>query len=376
LSSIMNVMNAVYLVEWDRWVWLISVILSKNLFGGSLAYVMVVYSFMADNSNDRQRTIRMAILSFSYHMSIPISAPIGAWLFSIGGYVYVFGVSLGFMALAYLYMAIRLWNFQEKLKRNEKLSFSSLMHPRHVKDSFVASFKGRPDHKRTYLLIMLSVMLLNMMPSIGERAYQYLFVKRIFGWAVTDYSWYMTVANLVSSLAMFLLFPLFHRFKINDNFIIMISCTSQIGGALLRGLSTHPWMFYLSTFVDFGTSIVSPPIRAQISHCVEPHELGKIFAMLASIESLIPIIGTNMYTNIYKATRELAYPLPGTCYFVSCVFIGVGLVLTTAMACSLSCRKIPPAGKTRLERGSSNRHPEDNSKGEIMCQTYEIRQNF
>ena len=53
LSSIMNVMNAVYLVEWDRWVWLISVILSKNLFGGSLAYVMVVYSFMADNSNDR-----------------------------------------------------------------------------------------------------------------------------------------------------------------------------------------------------------------------------------------------------------------------------------------------------------------------------------
>ena len=318
----------------------------------------------------RQRTIRMAILSFSYHMSIPISAPIGAWLFSIGGYVYVFGVSLGFMALAYLYMAIRLWNFQEKLKRNEKLSFSSLMHPRHVKDSFVASFKGRPDHKRTYLLIMLSVMLLNMMPSIGERAYQYLFVKRIFGWAVTDYSWYMTVANLVSSLAMFLLFPLFHRFKINDNFIIMISCTSQIGGALLRGLSTHPWMFYLSTFVDFGTSIVSPPIRAQISHCVEPHELGKIFAMLASIESLIPIIGTNMYTNIYKATRELAYPLPGnitdggtnhgklfagTCYFVSCVFIGVGLVLTTAMACSLSCRKIPPAGKARLERGSSNR---------------------
>ena len=312
----------------------------------------------------------MAILSFSYHMSIPISAPIGAWLFSIGGYVYVFGVSLGFMAFAYLYMAIRLWNFQEKLKRNEKLSFSSLMHPRHVKDSFVASFKGRPDHKRTYLLIMLSVMLLNMMPSIGERAYQYLFVKRIFAWAVTDYSWYMTVANLVSSLAMFLLFPLFHRFKINDNFIIMISCTSQIGGALLRGLSTHPWMFYLSTFVDFGTSIVSPPIRAQISHCVEPHELGKIFAMLASIESLIPIIGTNMYTNIYKATRELAYPLPGnmidggtnhgkifagTCYFVSCVFIGVGLVLTTAMACSLSCRKIPPAGKTRLERGSSNR---------------------
>ena len=105
----------------------------------------------------------MAVLSFSYHMSIPISAPIGAWLFSYGGYVYVFGVSLGFMAVAFLYMIVRLWNFEEKLKSKEKLSFSSMLHPRHVKDSFIASFKGRPDHKRSYLLIMLSVMLLNMM---------------------------------------------------------------------------------------------------------------------------------------------------------------------------------------------------------------------
>ena len=76
-------------------------------------------------------------------------------------------------------------------------------------------------------------------------------------------------------------------------------------------MSTETWMFYLSTIVDFGTSIVAPPVRAQISQCVEPHELGKIFAMLASVESLIPIIATNMYTRIYNATRELAYPLPG-----------------------------------------------------------------
>ena len=52
-SSVMNLINAVYLKEWDKWVWLLSVVLSKNLTGGSLAFVMVVYSFIADNSNDR-----------------------------------------------------------------------------------------------------------------------------------------------------------------------------------------------------------------------------------------------------------------------------------------------------------------------------------
>jgi hypothetical protein len=46
-------MNAIYLKEWDKWVWLASVVLSKNFFGGGLGFVMVVYSFIADNSTDK-----------------------------------------------------------------------------------------------------------------------------------------------------------------------------------------------------------------------------------------------------------------------------------------------------------------------------------
>ena len=244
-------------------------------------------------------------------MTQPAGGPIGAWLLDSGGYVCVFSASLLICSLSYLYMLIRLWNFQEKRKEKENMSFLKMIHPRHVKESFAASFKPRPGHKRTYLLTMMMVMLMNMMPYVGESAYQFLYVKRIFSWGVSEYSLYKSTASLVSSVAMFLLFPLFHRLKVTDNFIIIISCLSQIGGAFIRGMSTKTWMFYLSTLVDFGTSIVWPAIRSQITHCVEPHELGKIFAMLGSMESLIPIIGTFMYNRIYNATRELAYPLPG-----------------------------------------------------------------
>ena len=52
-SSVMNLMNAIYLKDWDKWVWLTSVILSKNIFGGKLGYNMVVYSFIEDISTDK-----------------------------------------------------------------------------------------------------------------------------------------------------------------------------------------------------------------------------------------------------------------------------------------------------------------------------------
>ena len=75
---------------------------------------------------------------------------------------------------------------------------------------------------------------------------------------------------------MLLCFPIFHRLRTTDNTVIIISCLSQMAAGVIRGLATEVWHFYASALVDMGTALVSPPIRAQLSHCVEPHELGKV----------------------------------------------------------------------------------------------------
>merc|ERR1719317_657747 len=148
LSSVMNLLNAFYLREWNKWVWLATVVLIKNAFGGMLGFVMVVYSFIADNSSDKQRTIRLAILSFTWHMTQPAGGPIGAWLLESGGYVCVFSASLLIMGFSFLYMILRLWNFQEKLIGKENMSLLNMFHPRHIKESLQATLKPRSGHKR------------------------------------------------------------------------------------------------------------------------------------------------------------------------------------------------------------------------------------
>ena len=57
LSAVMNLLNVIYLREWNKWVWLASVILSNNAFGGKLGFVMIMYSFIADNSTDKYARI-------------------------------------------------------------------------------------------------------------------------------------------------------------------------------------------------------------------------------------------------------------------------------------------------------------------------------
>lgn len=47
--------------------------------------------------------------------------------------------------------------------------------------------------------------------------------------------------------------------------------------------------------VDFMGHGFAMTIRSIISKCVHPTELGKIYAMLTSTESLVPILASNVY---------------------------------------------------------------------------------
>ena len=58
LSALANLVNSIYLDEWGKWVWLATVMPPLSLSGGISCYIVMVYSFMADNSSPRNRTFR------------------------------------------------------------------------------------------------------------------------------------------------------------------------------------------------------------------------------------------------------------------------------------------------------------------------------
>ena len=77
--------------------------------------------------------------------------------------------------------------------------------------------------------------------------------------------------------------------------------------------------------------------------------------MLASVESAVPIIGTQIYNALYSATRLLAYPGPGACYFATCGFILLGMLLTMGNACSMGWRHLGEKDPKTL----TGVHPDD-----------------
>ena len=108
----------------------------------------------------------------------------------------------------------------------------------------------------------------------------------------------------------------------------------------------------------------------------------KVFAMLASLECMVPILSSMIFTNVYNATADLNYPWKGTFYFGSTFLTFLGFIATLSVFISLKGKMVTPEtstdSKQPFKRLNSNLHPEDlaNKKAELFCNTFRRNSHF
>merc|ERR1712176_228505 len=163
---------------------------------------------------------------------------------------------------------------------------------------------------------MLLQMTINLFPWELSQSVQFLYVKRMYNWGLTDYSWYKFTWNISGLVGMCVVFPFFQWKNLDDNILIIFSNVSMIIANLLRGLAKEGWLFMLGGGVDIGKATGYTPIRAQIARCVSAHEVGRANALVSATESIAPILIDNIFTRLYRKTNDLPYPAVGSVYFV------------------------------------------------------------
>ena len=162
--------------------------------------------------------------------------------------------------------------------------------------------------------------------------------------------------NSIVNVGTFISMPIFHYFNLNDNIIILLAFGSAISIRIVKVFARSEEVFFASTAFGVFMGVSSAPIRAQMTRCVAAVELGKVkashlslikstfcisisfyilqvFAMLASLESAVPILASAIFTNLYNATSELTYPWQGSFYFGCIGFSSIGMALKMDIGC-------------------------------------------
>jgi len=175
--------------------------------------------------------------------------------------------------------------------------------------------KKRLHNGRLYLILLTLVNALNALPLYAEYRVTYLYTVWKFGWDELTYSYYSTTVLGVSALGLLGLMPVMSMgLKLKDVTIGILSASSRIASELIMALSTVGLLlFETSPILIFG-SLSATITRTMMSKIVSNEEQGKINSVLSLVESLIPTIGTIMYSNLYNATRET---FPGAVFLIS-----------------------------------------------------------
>lgn len=285
----------------------------SGLTGASLT---VASSYIADVSNDQNRTANFGMIGAAFGLGFVIGP-------ALGGLVGSYGHNLPFILAAVLSLTNFIFGYfilPESLpleKRKTKIDFSQI-NP--IKSVFTVMIKSPAA------VLIWAFFLVNLAGQSHPSVWA-LFTHYKFQWTTLEIGLSLTFVGLAFGIGQGvttrIVVPKIGELKsvIYGSLVLMINF-------LLLALVTKSWMLYATSTLLLFTSIVMPSLQSMITKGTPSEEQGELQGTLMSITSLTSIIGPLIYTGLFSFfTKPDYYALPGAPYVAAGLFAGFCLII-------------------------------------------------
>lgn len=298
----------------------------NELSGNFVVYYLGEYSYMADITSPDERTARLGVLDGTDYISTMIGTYVSGPLFANFGYYTVFGASCAAAILGLIYMAFIVkesrTKSQEKRHQDpraeetqygtqevivEDVSASKYCNWSDVTACFHTVFKKRPHYRRLYIWLLLFNFGCYIFAYNGtEGTHRYLFTNYTYGWSEQEYTQFLAAYKICYLIALWILLPFCSRWlKFHDATTLILAClTGAFGWLLPVFIAGQELTFIIGFIIASFTPVCTIGVRALISRCVGPDEIGSIFALISVISAISSSLITAAYQAIYATTLD------------------------------------------------------------------------
>ncbi|NXA03783.1 PCFT protein, partial [Sapayoa aenigma] len=298
--------TAVYLLVMYLELHVAYLLLGRVLSGLTGDYNLILascFAYVADTSDKRTRTFRVAILEACLGTAGMLASIGGGQWRKAQGYINPFWLAFAASLAATLYAAFCL---RESVKQRKPAKLFTLSHYKAVYRLYTA-----PEHlsSRWKLIFYSLVFFLVVTVHFGAKD---LFVLYELGFPLcwtSDLIGYGSAANYLaylSSLAGLRLLQL----CLEDTWVAEIGLASNIAGLVVISLATTTALMYTGYGVLFLSMATTPVIRSKLSKLVSETEQGVLFASLACVQGLCSLVATGVFNSLYPATLHFMRGFP------------------------------------------------------------------
>lgn len=291
--------------EIDPWYYILAYI-PAALSGGNCALITGVFCYITDVTSEKNRAVKMGVLEAAIFGGLLLGVLSSSYILRWTNATTVFAIAAGAIFLGILYIVFYIEeSIQPDELDNSTNKLREIFRFELVGDLFHTCFKRRPNFDRVIIWLVITALGASIFAMEGTGTVYFLFLREQFHWTVKEYSFYdatvivfMIIGNLVG------MYGVKKLFNLSESMLAAIGFCCYAIDSGIRAIAYKPWHLYLALGVSMMKGIAGPMGRAVISNTAPPNDIGKIFSLTTSIESLTPLASAPIYTYVYRQTMS------------------------------------------------------------------------
>ncbi|OWK52168.1 Hippocampus abundant transcript-like protein 1 [Lonchura striata] len=271
--------------------WYFAMIAVSGIFSVTFS---VIFAYVADVTQEHERTTAYGLVSATFAASLVISPAIGAYVSANYGdsLVVLVATLVAAVDICFILLAVP-ESLPEKIRPASWGSSISWAQA----DPFASLKKVRKDP--TVLPICVTV-LLSYLPEAGQYSSFFLYLRQIIGFGSASIAAFIAVVGILSIIAQTLFLSILMRSIGNKN-TVLLGLGFQIFQLAWYGFGSQSWMMWAAGTVAAMSSITFPAISALVSRNAEADQQGEcvVQGIITGVRGLCSGLGPALYGFIF-----------------------------------------------------------------------------
>ncbi|XP_015190871.1 PREDICTED: hippocampus abundant transcript 1 protein isoform X2 [Polistes dominula] len=272
------------LMSINTW-WFFAMISISGVFACTFS---VVFAYVADVTEENQRSLAYGLVSATFAASMVISPALGAYTMTKYGENLAVALATAIAVLDVFFILVAVpESLPEKARPPAPISWEQA-------DPFAALGKVGKDH--TILMLCVTVFL-SYLPEAGQYSCIFVYLKLAMGFSAAMVAWFIAVVGILSVGAQIILGPLMRT--LGSKHTIMLGLLFEMLQLMWYGFGSQTWMMWAAGALASVSSITYPAISAFVSMHSDADKQGLVQGMVTGMRGLCNGLGPAMFGVIF-----------------------------------------------------------------------------
>ena len=302
--------------------------LVQGCFGKTSMISMAVHSYTVDITDSERRTRKLGILAAMQFLGMFLGSLVSGLLLDNTNVLTTY-CSASFMHAVVVVVALAaVWETVTAAEGTEVFPCRSIFRIENFKDSLLVLIKRREFNLRRCISALLFVLILHQTCRTGLTDVTLLYTELPpLSWPTSWFGYLAAADNAAMGVVLLIILPILSNvLKLSDSVISILGLACASLRFVILAWSKQTWMVWAAITIGSLGGLINSPVRSLLSKLVHEDEIGKIFAVLGSGETIAKFQAL-VFTALYGTTLDIfpgfSFMLASILYTIMAVTIGL-----------------------------------------------------